>query len=156
MVEYEVTFVVGLLTEEQEQWIGAELDGFVGGHGETTLATVSRCADNGTAAARELLGLLLDQGVHAIRVYDDLVTRGQIAARAGVTPQAVGLWVRRERHSRHAFPQPHVLAGGGLWRWAEVNEWLKAKGFTGDEVSYLSFHEVSEVNAALTAQPAIA
>jgi hypothetical protein len=54
-----------------------------------------------------------------------LVPVGEIAARAGVRPAAVSNWRRRHRD----FPAPVERAHGrDLFRWEEVEEWLRSRG----------------------------
>lgn len=90
------------------------------------------------------------------RVYSDLVTRAQIAERAGVTRQAVGLWIRGERHTDPAFPEPHVLGGGGLWLWRDVDQWLAEVGLPHDEVSYPTHLDIARVERTSAPAPALA
>jgi hypothetical protein len=55
--------------------------------------------------------------------FDDLVGATEIASRAAVEPNTVRVWTHR-----HAdFPRPILaLAMGQIWRWAEVEAWLKS------------------------------
>lgn len=136
MTEYEVTFVTGSMSEEQEDVLGSRLDALVGGHGEVTLVTASAEASDGTAAAKAIASEIRDAGVSVHRVHPDLVNIGQIAKRVGVTRQAASHWAKGRRKT--GFPAAYLLAGGNLWRWQEVNEWLAEAGHPHDEVRYLT------------------
>ena len=152
MQEYEFTFVIDAVDADLEQSLQDEFDAFVGGHGRTTLLTMSCDGIEPIETAHRAVAQLRATGVQIRRVYDDLVTRGQIAERADVTRQAVGLWVRQERQTGQPFPEPHVLSGGGLWRWGEVNDWLRETGLPHDDLCYLSATEVARVNVWLSSR----
>ncbi|HET7328603.1 MAG TPA: hypothetical protein VFJ14_15100, partial [Nocardioidaceae bacterium] len=101
-------------------------------------------------AAQFLVGRLESIGVVVERACEDLVTRGSIASRADVTPQAVGLWVRGERYKEDPFPEPYVLLVGGLWLWADVNAWLARHGQKHDsEIEHLGARDITLINAWL-------
>lgn len=94
---------------------------------------------------------MMDVGV--IRLYEDLVTRQDIADRTSTTRQAVGNWVRQERRDHRAdggspFPDPYNIVGRGVWLWSEVNEWLLQRG-KGDGLRYPSASDYAKVNAAV-------
>lgn len=150
MSEYEFMFVIDPVKDDLERVLVEEFEGFVGGHGRTTILTVSFNGTDAVATAQAAITELRQRGVRVQRVYDDLVTRGQIAERTNVTRQAVGLWVRGARQTGRAFPEPFVLSGGGLWRWDEVNAWLGQACLPHDDVQYLSARETARVNAWLT------
>ena len=58
----------------------------------------------------------------------DLVGRREIADRAGTTPALVDAWRRRHLD----FPAPEwVVSGTPLWRWSDVEAWLKVPRRTG-------------------------
>lgn len=61
------------------------------------------------------------------RTATDLVGRQEIADRADVALVTVDKW--RDRHDD--FPTPTVLAGGPVWEWSEVVEWLHTTRRTG-------------------------
>ncbi|MDO5502431.1 MAG: hypothetical protein Q4G67_04565 [Actinomycetia bacterium] len=150
MTEYEFTFVSEPLTEAVEGRLAQELGAFVGGHGATTLITVSAEGDDALAVGMSLVHELRGRGVVVHRVYHDLVTRSQIAERAHVSRQAVGLWTRGERLAGGPpFPEPFGLAGGGLWMWSDVNAWLTEAGRGSDEVSYPDAMEIARLNTVL-------
>ena len=75
-------------------------------------------------AARRLLDLLDEHAPDLIplRLDDDLVAASDIAARLGITRQAVAQFVQPSS----GFPSPvGTCASARVWRWAEVNEWLR-------------------------------
>lgn len=146
MAEYEFMLVIDSVDDHLESVLTDEFEGFVGGHGHTTLLTVSFDGVDAVSAAQAGISRLHQHGVHVHRVYDDLVARAQIAERAGVTRQAAGMWARGERQTAHAFPEPFVLVGGGLWRWHDVNDWLRQVGLPHDEVDYPSAADVARIN----------
>lgn len=143
-MEYEVTFVTGPVSDEQEDALEKALGAFVGGHGDVVLVTASAEATDGVAAAKALTTELRKVGVSVRRVHSDLVNIGQIAKRAGVTRQAVSHWVKGRRKTN--FPSCHLLAGGGVWRWEEVNLWLAAAGHKHDEMHFLTAQEETIVD----------
>jgi len=55
--------------------------------------------------------------------FEDLVGRAEIAKREGVTKAGVDTWRRRYPD----FPEPVVvISSTPVWRWSEVNRWLRA------------------------------
>ena len=118
-----------------------------------TSATLSAVGETCLAAASAAIERLRDLGAEPIRLIDDLVGRREIARRAGVTPQAVGLWIRGERHASSPFPPPFVDAGGGLWLWGEVVPALAARGVTVDgDVQYPSRLDSQRIGGILSAR----
>jgi predicted DNA-binding transcriptional regulator AlpA len=64
-----------------------------------------------------------------LRLDPDLVGISDIADRAGHSRQNVQQWASGERNAGRPFPPPEGAAGRSLvWRWAEVNAWLKPLG----------------------------
>jgi hypothetical protein len=149
MSEYECMFVVDPLSDDLEEELASSLDAFVGGHGAVTLVTINIEGPDAVVAAQDAVGKMESLGVGVRRLYDDLVTRTQIATRAAVSTQGVGLWARGERQVDRPFPEPFVLAGGGLWRWGEVNEWLRQSGHKHDDVCHPSAVESAQLNSWL-------
>ncbi|NHA68224.1 hypothetical protein [Phycicoccus flavus] len=152
MSEFEFMFVIDPIGDDVERSLTEELEAFVGGHGRTTILTLSATGPDPVATAQSSIADLRQRGVRVRRVYEDLVSRAQIAERAQVTRQAVGLWVRAERQTERSFPEPYVLAGGGLWRWDEVNSWLRDANLPHDDVKYLNASETALINVWLTAR----
>jgi hypothetical protein len=135
--EHELILLVEALTPEQEDLIYDEYDALIATHGSTTRLTVTvegRLLDG----AHRLLGFLDAVGVHVQRFVEDFVSRADIADRAGVSRQAVGLWVRGERHA--AFPEAYAPVAGGIWLFREVDEWLRSNvpSYDGPELGYPS------------------
>lgn len=149
MSEFEFMFVIDKVDDAIEQVVVEDLQGFVGGHGRTTLLTIVGVGDDAVDAGGRLIAILRNHGVTVRRVYEDIVTRAQIAERMGVTRQGVGLWVRGLRLGTHPFPEPHVLGGGGLWLWTDVNQWLRDSGLEHDEVDYPTAMDIARLNTML-------
>jgi hypothetical protein len=123
MAEYELTFELDEITEAQKDRIYDAYDAVVAVHGRTTLVTRTASGATGVAAATSAVAELEALGVVVRRLYEDLVSRAQIAERAGVTPQAVGLW-------------------------AEVNTWLVTQG-KGDGFQHPGRHDYLQTNSWL-------
>ena len=100
-------------------------------------------------------------GVLAAEVYDELVSVSDIAARAGVAPEAVRLWAAHKRRaSLRPFPAPHQVVGTGsggktmsLYAWREVLSWIREiLGTDPDEsIEYLSDTRLADLNVDLAA-----
>ncbi|MEV4058392.1 hypothetical protein AB0J55_44905 [Amycolatopsis sp. NPDC049688] len=134
MGQYELIFVVDRLQEELAFKIGNTIDAMYSEHGGTHLLTVTGDGTTALAAARDIvIQLELQFGVVVHRAYEDLVTKADIADRAGATVQAVGQWVRGVRRKGLPFPEPFNLVGGGVWLWADVNDWLRRAGKDHDD-----------------------
>jgi hypothetical protein len=58
----------------------------------------------------------------------DLVSRGDIAERSGWPDQTISVWIlRHSDNEQHPFPAPvGFVAGARVWRWEEVEHWLRA------------------------------
>lgn len=152
MRDFELTFEVPALAEAAEDAIAEDLDAVIATHAGVTTVTALVQAPDCLQAARTAIGALRRHGASPARLVDDLVTRGQIADRAGVTRQAVGMWVRGERHADNPFPAPFVLTGGGLWLWGEVAQVLTARGDLEDEaVAYPTRRESQLIGGMLAA-----
>lgn len=140
------------MSETVEDAVADSLDAVIATHHGVVTVTVLITAPYCLAAARSAIDTLRRLGTPPRRLVDDLVTRSQIAERAGVTRQAVGQWIRGERHSGSAFPRPFVLAGGGLWLWGEVLDALAARGIELDEgISYPTRRESQLIAGMLAA-----
>jgi len=133
---FELILLVEEVTPEQEDAIYGAYDALAGSHTGSTRLTVTAEGATATEAALGLLGFLRSIDVRPIRFCEDFVTRADIAERAGVSRQAVGLWVRGERKS--AFPESYSPVAGGIWLFGEVDCWLRANvsGYVGDDLSY--------------------
>ncbi len=153
MTDYELTFELDELDEALEDRIYEAFDAVIAVHGSTTLMTCTARGGGVVAAAKDTVAELDGMGVVARRLYEDLVGRAQIAERAGVTPQAVGLWVRGERQAQSPFPAPYHVAAGGLWLWADVNAWLATQG-KGDGFAHPQRADYLQTNFWLDGQAA--
>lgn len=147
MGQYELIFVVDRLDEEHAFEIGSTIDAIYSEHGRTNLLTVTSEGVAALAAARDVVVQLETQyGVVVRRAYEDLVTKADIADRAGATVQAVGQWVRGVRQKELPFPESFNLVGGGVWLWADVNDWLRRAGKDHDDVLHPDRDEVEFIN----------
>jgi hypothetical protein len=132
--EYEFLFVVDGVSVDDEQAVFSLIDTFDGvlswNHGLHRLAVSSE----GQSAIDALQGLLPRlaskvPSLQLVRLDPDLVGVSDIADRIGHSRQNVQQWVTSERHARWPFPLPEGTAGRSpVWRWADVNEWLKPLG----------------------------
>jgi transposase-like protein len=119
------------------------------------VVAVADAADWARRIAKHMPGVLVAE------VYDELVSVSDIAARAGVAPEAVRLWAARKRRaSLRAFPAPHQVVGTGsggktmsLYAWREVLSWIREiLGTDPDEgIEYLSDTQLADLNAHLAA-----
>lgn len=141
-----VTSELGDASDPRTEYLLDAFDGVVSMHSGLTLAALSCPGRSAFDAAVRAAGDLDNRGVHVLRLHEDLVTRAEIARRAGVTPQNVGQWIRGERQS--GFPAPHNAAAGGLWLWHDVNSWLGTIG-RGDGMRHPAAHECARINGYL-------
>ncbi|HYO18961.1 MAG TPA: hypothetical protein VES02_09900 [Dermatophilaceae bacterium] len=149
---YELTFELAPITDALEDAIADAFECVVASHSDVTTVTLTAEGRTCVAAALGATEDLRLLGADVRRLVDDLVGRREIARRAGVTPQAVGLWVRGERHAGVSFPPPFVLAGGGLWLWGEVLPALASRGVTlGDDIGYPTRHDAQVIGGAMAA-----
>jgi len=141
MGTYELIFEAAPPTAEQLDSLYEHEDALVAAHGRAWFITISSNGTSALSAGKSAVGRLEALGIAIWRSYEDLVTRSEIARRAGVTAQAVGLWTRGQRRSIGApdFPEPFNYAGGGveLWLWGDVNTWLDPLG-KADDMSHPS------------------
>ena len=76
----------------------------------------------------------------------DLLTRSEIAARLGVTRQAVQNWTSGRRQDD--FPLAVNPVGGGAWSWHDVWAWALSCGRAEDDgIHYPSQIEADIINA---------
>lgn len=152
---FEFAFEVPAIDESVEDAIAETLDAVIAWHSGVTTVSVVQAGVDCVAAAREVVEQLRAVGAPPRRLVDDLVTRAQIAERAGVTRQAVSAWTRGERGGEAAFPAPYVLVGGGLWLWGEVSSVLASRGVLEDEgVVYPSRQDAQVIGGVLAADSA--
>ena len=134
--QFEIILLVDELTAEQEDLIYDEQDALISSHGDASRLTVTVEGSTALAGARRLLRFLRVVGARPRQFCEDFVTRADIADRADVSRQAVGLWGRGERHQ--AFPTPYSPVAGGIWLFWEVDSWLRKNVWTydGPELSF--------------------
>ena len=139
MTDYEFLFVVEGVSAESDRDVGVvfdEFDGLLSAHRGQQLLTVSGDGAGAVDAAHRLSVRLRRAlpAVRLVRVDPDLVGVTDIAERTDRTRQNVLQWINGERRGRQVFPEPEGTAGRSLvWRWGEVNAWLRAVG-EGDDV----------------------
>jgi hypothetical protein len=93
------------------------------------------------------------EGARCVRVDEDLVGTSDIAARTGMTREAIRLWVLGKR-GPGGFPMTRGTAGSGrnsvrLWAWRDVVPWLNEHyGLCVDE-HVVSCRDVAEIDGHL-------
>jgi hypothetical protein len=96
-----------------------------------TLATFSRTATDPASALTSAIGdiELGVRGARVVRVDDQLMNLGDIAAHLGRTAESVRLLATSAR-GPGGFPPPAGVVGRGVrvWRWADVRPWLAQHG----------------------------
>ncbi len=101
------------------------------------------------AAAAHLLSVLAQRAPDLIplRLDDDMVAASDIAARLGVSRQAVAQFAQPSA----GFPLPvGTCASARIWRWAEVNEWLREhRKDRADEERWPTADEAAVINALI-------
>ncbi|WP_394426195.1 hypothetical protein [Streptomyces sp. SGAir0957] len=121
----------------------------------TVYSTGSDPVADAVAAANHIRRVLPHTIVE--RVDEQFVTLADIAARAGLTHEAVRLWATGKRRTgREPFPAARTQVGQGrstskIWAWPEVLIWLKEQYCLDLEpgVTYLDARHVARLNAAL-------
>lgn len=152
---YEICFEVRPMTEDVEDAVARAFDCLIATHSGVTTVTLSAPGPDCVAAATTAIEGLRAAGAQPVRLVDDLVGRSEIARRASITPQAVGLWIRGERHATPRFPAPFILAGGGLWLWGEVVDALAVRDkVIQDGVRYPSRHNSQVIGGMLASDAA--
>lgn len=125
---FEWTFVVDAIQgpgDERIDRLFERADASVASHGGVPLVTVvSEGGPTAVEAAQTAVRVIVISGFDVKRSHRDLVSRADIADRAGVTRQAVTHWLGGKRRDDEPFPQPVNLVGGGAWLWSDVNGWL--------------------------------
>lgn len=122
-VDLDDEFTTNLIGERFHGFLWSSVDGLV------TMTVYVESGDvvaTTTQAARRVEHAL--KGSNVRRVHRDLVTQSDIAARVGVSREAVRKWTRREGDK--PFPAPFDTVGGGdtrsskVWQWADAVAWL--------------------------------
>ncbi len=167
-MEYQFLFVVAGVSADDSGAVAAITENlrgqFSSQHGVRRLAVPGE----GTSAMEALRNLLRRIGEAApalrlLRLDPDLVGGADIAERTGHTRQNVQQWINGERNGDRPFPPPEGSAGRSLvWRWGEVNAWLRPLGLddqtvrpTREESAFLDV-ALMEWNEERAARPAAA
>jgi hypothetical protein len=133
-MEYEFLLVVDGVSVDDDRVV-ADITGIFDGllswnRGLHRLAVSSEGADAMEALQRFLRKVTAAiPALRILRLDPDLVGISDIAERTGHSRQNVQQWVTGERNAGRPFPPPEGTAGRSLvWRWADVNGWLKPLG----------------------------
>lgn len=132
MTTYELTYVINPIDDDKIDQLLEAGDVIVASHAGLHTATIDVQANDAAKAAVGGAALLSQRGVFVLRLDPGLVNQAEIATRAGVSRAAVTQWAQG-RTDPNGFPPPHTIAGGPLWAWAEVLEWLHSRGRNTDE-----------------------
>jgi predicted DNA-binding transcriptional regulator AlpA len=152
--EYEFLFVVDGVSIDDDEAVAVLADVFDGvlswNRGLHRLAVSGPGRDSHEAAAMLVSRLVVAlPGFRVVRLDPELVGISDIAQRIGHTRQNVLQWVNGERNGSRPFPPPEGCAGRSLvWRWADVNEWLRPLG-VGDEAVRPSREEATRIDGML-------
>jgi len=147
--DFEVIYVVDPLSDELEDAICETQDATIAYHSRLCLVTLTTFGNDGVHAGVNGVATLASYGVRVLRSYPDLVTRSDIAERADVSTQAVGMWIRGERQIDSEFPQPAHLVGSGAWLWVDVNAWLTSTGKAGGDMRFPSLADHAAIDVAI-------
>ncbi|MFA5890862.1 MAG: hypothetical protein WDA27_07915 [Actinomycetota bacterium] len=117
--------------------------------GDHAFATAIVDSASAMKAADEVTGLVMDRVATAqpFKLDEDLVSISDIAARVGVTREAVRNWANGSRHSNFPFPRGTVGDRIKVWAWADVSKWLNRNLALGDPEEFPSPHDVALVNS---------
>ncbi|MGK3203806.1 hypothetical protein [Amycolatopsis sp. MEPSY49] len=147
MGQFELLFAVNDLPDETVLRIHEDLAVFTAAFGGLTVVTVTAEGDDVMDVARQVVtGLERIPGVHVERCCEDLVTLADIADRAEVTEDVVRQWMQAPGAPDRSFPKPYLLADGGLWLWADVNDWLRETGTRSSFVRHPAQTELLQIN----------
>ncbi|QZH66920.1 helix-turn-helix transcriptional regulator [Mycolicibacterium farcinogenes] len=152
---FEIAFVVEDIDDPADERIDrvAELlPNFVlTSYGDLMVATVLVRAADAVEAGVFAAKAIESSGIRVLRTYQDLVTRQDIAERIGVTRQAVGNWVRGERHEDTPFPSAVSHVAGGIWLWGDVAAWARAHHYSVDDALFPSLSEHTRLDLLIAA-----
>ena len=152
--EYEFVLVVDGVPTEDDEAVAILTDAFDGvlswNRGLYRLAVSGTGRDSYEAASRLVSRLTAAlPGLKIVRLDPELVGISDIAHRIGHSRQNVQQWVNGERNGSRPFPAPEGCAGRSLvWRWADVNEWLRPLGVS-DEAVRPSREEAARIDVML-------
>lgn len=154
--DFEIAFVIPELTDAFDPRVarvGETLDIVVSSHSGLAVATVIVAGSDALAAGRTASATLSACGLPPRRTYPDLVSRRDIADRLDVSRQAVGNWVRGERHQSHSFPTPVNMVAGGVWLWGDIAYWLHSTGRDEPGLSFPTLEDHALLDGILAAAP---
>ena len=152
--EYEFLFVVDGVSIDDDEAVATLAGAFDGvlswNRGLHRLAVSGPGRDSREAAATLVSRLAAAlPGLRMVRLDPELVGISDIAQRIGHSRQNVLQWVNGERNGSRPFPAPEGCAGRSLvWRWADVNEWLRPLG-VADEAVRPSREEATRIDGML-------
>jgi hypothetical protein len=152
--EYEFVLVVDGVSMDDGAAVATLADAFDGvlswNRGLHRLAVSGTGRDSYEAASRLVSSLTAAlPGLRVIRLDPELVGISDIAQRIGHSRQNVQQWVNGERNGNRPFPAPEGCAGRSLvWRWADVNEWLRPLALD-DEAVRPSREEAARIDVML-------
>jgi predicted DNA-binding transcriptional regulator AlpA len=152
--EYEFVLIVDGVSTEDDEAVAILTDAFDGvlswNRGLYRLAVSGTGRDSYEAASRLVSRLTAAlPGLKIVRLDPELVGISDIAQRIGHSRQNVQQWVNGERNGSRPFPAPEGCAGRSLvWRWADVNEWLRPLGVS-DEAVRPSREEAARIDVML-------
>jgi predicted DNA-binding transcriptional regulator AlpA len=133
-LEYEFLLVVDGVSMDDDGAVAIITDTFDGllssNRGLHRLAVAGEGANAADALQNLLRQFAADlPALRILRQDPDLVGVSDIAERTGHSRQNVQQWVTGERNAERPFPAPEGTAGRSfVWRWADINEWLKPLG----------------------------
>ena len=138
-VEHVDDSLVDMLIDDYEATVGTDHTG----HEFVTVLAEGNSLDH---AARTMVTKLQCHGLRIRRLVPDLLTRSEIAARLGVTRQAVQNWTSCRRQDD--FPLAVNPVGGGAWSWHDVWAWALSHGqLVDDGLRYPTQVETDSINA---------
>jgi biotin operon repressor len=149
MKNYELTFHVAEVPDQVADRLLDRFDCVIGeDHGGQQYITITAEGKDCFAAAQAMTTQLHTMGMIVHRLQEDLANRNEIAERLGVTRQAVGNWVRRQRGD--GFPIPSNDVAGGVWLWGEVARWAEGhNSYDTNGMSYPTREDYDRINGWL-------
>lgn len=150
--DFEIAFAIPEVTDAFDPRVSeveGAMDVVVSSHGGLSVATVIAGGSDAIAAGRTASAILSSCGLPPQRTYPDLVSRQDIADRLDVSRQAVGNWVRGERHHEFPFPAPVNMVAGGVWLWGDIAVWLRRTGRDSDELEFPTLADHARLDGIL-------
>lgn len=151
--EFEIAFVIPEFTDAFDPRVSRveeAMEVVASSHGGLSIATVIATGGDAVAAGRAASATLSSCGLPPQRTYPDLVSRQDIADRLEVSRQAVGNWVRGERHQSLPFPGPVHRVAGGVWLWGDVADRLRRTGRNvADDLYFPTIEDHAQLDSLL-------